>query len=83
MSDGRIDVHHHILPPEYVSALQELGIHGGGGIPFPAWEVPSTIEMMDRQGIAAAVTSVSSPGVHFGNDASAARNARSLLPRLA
>jgi len=64
----RIDVHHHILPPEYVSALAGLGIHGGGGIPFPAWEPSATLEMMDRQGIDAAVTSVSAPGVHFGDN---------------
>jgi predicted TIM-barrel fold metal-dependent hydrolase len=64
----RIDVHHHILPPAYVSALAGLGIHGGGGIPFPPWETTATLEMMDRQGIATAVTSISSPGVHFGDD---------------
>lgn len=33
----RIDVHHHILSPEYVSALSAIGVSGGGGIPFPAW----------------------------------------------
>jgi 6-methylsalicylate decarboxylase len=63
----RIDVHHHILPPEYVAALAGLGIRGGGGIAFPAWGAAETLEMMDRQGIAAAVTSVSAPGVHFGD----------------
>ena len=62
----RIDVHHHILPPAYVSALAGVGITGGGGIPFPAWDAEGTLAMMDRRGIAAAVTSVSSPGVHFG-----------------
>gem|GEM_PF-3606525 len=36
MSDlHRIDVHHHILPTEYVSALARIGIAGGGGMPFP------------------------------------------------
>jgi len=75
-SPNRVDVHHHILPPAYVSALAGLGIHGGGGIPFPAWEVTATLEMMDRQGIAAAVTSVSAPGVHFGDDAFSRRLAR-------
>jgi len=64
----RIDVHHHILPSEYVAALRSLGVTGGGGIPFPAWDVAPTLDMLDRQGIAAAVTSISSPGVHFGDD---------------
>src|SRR5262249_1423634 len=69
----RIDVHHHILPGEYVSALAKIGITGGGGIPFPNWSIDGGIGLMDRHGIQAAVTSVSSPGVHFG-DAAAARD---------
>jgi predicted TIM-barrel fold metal-dependent hydrolase len=69
---GRIDVHHHILPQLYVEALAKLGHTGGGGMPFPAWDPQSTLAMMDRQGVATAVTSISSPGVHFG-DPNAAR----------
>ncbi len=69
----RIDVHHHILPAEYVSALARLGITGGGGIPFPKWSVDDALGLMDRHGIQAAVTSISTPGVHFG-DAAAARD---------
>jgi len=72
----RTDVHHHILPPEYVGALAGLGITGAGGIPFPAWSAAAALEMMDRQGIAAAVTSVSCPGVHFGDAAFACDLAR-------
>ncbi len=69
---GRIDVHHHILPRLYVEALAKAGHTGGGGMPFPAWDPESTLAMMDRQGIATAVTSISAPGIHFG-DANAAR----------
>jgi predicted TIM-barrel fold metal-dependent hydrolase len=69
----RIDVHHHILPGEYVSALASIGINGGGGIPFPSWSVDDALGLMDRNGIQAAVTSISSPGVHFG-DVAAARD---------
>src|SRR5262249_16406881 len=69
----RIDVHHHILPADYVSALARMGITGGGGIPFPSWSVEDALGLMDRHGIQAAVTSISSPGVHFG-DAAAARD---------
>jgi len=63
----RIDVHHHILPAEYVASLAGIGISGGGGIAFPPWSAAAALELMDRQGIAAAVTSISSPGVHFGD----------------
>ena len=72
----RIDVHHHILPVEYVSALARLGITGGGGIPFPGWSVDAALGLMDRHGIQAAVTSISSPGVHFGDAVAAGDLAR-------
>jgi len=62
----RIDVHHHVLPVEYVSALAGIGVTGGGGLPFPTWSAEQAIAMMDRQGIQSAVTSISAPGVHFG-----------------
>ena len=81
----RIDVHHHVLPPEYVAALARFGVSGGGGVAFPRWDAASTLEMMDRQGIATAVTSVSAPGVHFGDDGAArslARRCNELSARL-
>jgi predicted TIM-barrel fold metal-dependent hydrolase len=73
---GRIDVHHHILPADYVGALAALGVSGGGGVPFPRWDPTSALEMLDRQGIAAAVTSIAAPGIHFGDDALARDLAR-------
>src|SRR5713101_4306555 len=72
----RIDVHQHVLPPEYVSALARLGITGGGGRPFPTWDVKSTLELMDRHGIVTAITSLSEPGVYFGDRAFARDLAR-------
>ena len=77
MSDPqRIDVHHHILPPEYLSALQGAGISSGAGVPFPAWSATEALAVMDRNGIRAAVTSISAPGIHFGDDAFARELAR-------
>jgi predicted TIM-barrel fold metal-dependent hydrolase len=73
---GRIDVHHHILPDEYVKALAALGIAHGGDIPFPKWSVDSTLALLDRQGIGTAVTSIAAPGVHFGDNAAARNLAR-------
>ena len=58
----RIDVHHHILPGEYVTALARIGITGGGGVPFPSWSVDEALGLMDRHGIQAAVTSISLRG---------------------
>jgi predicted TIM-barrel fold metal-dependent hydrolase len=63
----RIDIHHHILPPAYVSALATPGITAGGGRPLPEWDVQSTLELMDRYAIATAITSISEPGIYFGD----------------
>lgn len=69
----RIDVHHHILPPDYV---REVGDARIGPLILagrtPQWTPAQSIEAMDRNGIATAVTSISAPGLWFG-DAQAAR----------
>ena len=71
----RIDVHHHIVPPEYAATLSALGVKGGGGIDFPHWDPQSSLSMMDRQSIATAITSLQ-PGVYFGDCALARDLAR-------
>ncbi len=38
---------------------------------LPAWTANAHVEMMDRIGIAVSMLSISSPGVHFGDDAAA------------
>ncbi|MEQ8388223.1 MAG: amidohydrolase family protein [Alphaproteobacteria bacterium] len=63
----RIDVHHHIIPKKYLDALGQSGISTSGGIPYPDWSPEKALGLMDRNGIRSALTSVSSPGVYFGN----------------
>lgn len=44
------------------------------GMPgWPSWDAASHLELMDRHRISRSVLSISSPGVHFGDDAAAAR----------
>ena len=63
----RIDVHQHILPPFYLSALAEHGINMGRELPFLEWDVQSALELMDRHDIATAIVSISEPGIGFGD----------------
>lgn len=63
----RIDVHHHFFPPGYVSALHRLGIVKTGGVPLPHWSADQTLALMDRQGIATSILSISAPGAYFGD----------------
>jgi predicted TIM-barrel fold metal-dependent hydrolase len=60
----RIDVHQHILPPGYASWLRALGVDAAGGRALPDWSVEEALALMDAQGIAKAIVSVSTPGVH-------------------
>jgi predicted TIM-barrel fold metal-dependent hydrolase len=76
---GRIDVHAHYLPPGYrETAIAALKTVPDGMPSMPDWESETTIAVMDRQGIATAMLSVSSPGVYFGDGATARRLARSV-----
>jgi predicted TIM-barrel fold metal-dependent hydrolase len=72
----RIDVHHHIAPHEYVKELNSLGITHAGGAPIQLFDVQQTLELMDRHQIQAAITSISSPGVYFGDATASAKLAR-------
>jgi predicted TIM-barrel fold metal-dependent hydrolase len=63
----RVDLHHHIIPDIYIEKLGDrIGIQGLLG-PKPSWSPEISIEIMDRYGIAVAVTSISAPGFWFGD----------------
>src|SRR4051812_8574972 len=67
ISPYRIDVHHHLIPPAYLQAIAARGMTEVAGAPLPAWTPEKSIDLMDRFGIATAVTSIAAPGVSFGN----------------
>jgi 6-methylsalicylate decarboxylase len=76
---GLIDVHHHFVPPFYFSDNRERIAAAAGGRIHPAyanWTPEQTIAAMDKQGVAAAVLSLTTPGVWFGDAKSAAQTAR-------
>ena len=64
----RFDVHHHIVPSEYRRTLSKIGLSEALGRNFPEWTQELALEMMDRNQIQTAITSISSPGVYFGDN---------------
>jgi len=68
-----IDVHHHISPPAY---NQELIARGINEPPLLRWSVQKSLDDMDKAGVATAVTSITTPGVWFGDNNAARRLAR-------
>jgi len=76
---ARVDVHHHFFPPRYLEPLAEWGRRNGfGGLQAPQreWSVARAVAEMDRTGTAAAVLSISSPGIWFGDKEQARGMAR-------
>src|SRR5579872_4289918 len=66
-----IDVHHHITPPAFLSFLaaqkQRAAIH---------WSLSESLQDMDRGGTETAITSITSPGIWFGDVAGVRKVAR-------
>lgn len=76
MSDyQRIDVHQHVVPPFWVSALPA---HGGdpSGWKSPAWSPQSALDFMDSLQIQTGVLSLTAPGVAGWQGEAAAEMAR-------
>ena len=76
MSDdfGWIDLHHHIIPGEYVKALAEIGISELSGVPIPKCSPKKSLSDMDKLGIDKAV--LSCPLVYFKDNEFSRRLAR-------
>ncbi|WP_165191764.1 amidohydrolase family protein [Caulobacter soli] len=73
----RIDVHAHFVPDFYAQALRDAGHGQPDGMPFiPTWSAEEALKVMDGLGVQTAMLSISSPGVHFGDDAKARDLAR-------
>lgn len=74
----RIDVHHHFFPPRYMAEERERNTVARR-IPanqLLSWTPDQSLEVMDKNGIATAVASVSSAGVWFGDVPAARRLSR-------
>jgi predicted TIM-barrel fold metal-dependent hydrolase len=66
-----VDVHAHFVTDDYMAAAIAAGHRQPDGMPgWPAWDAGQNLKLMDQWGVGTAVLSVSSPGTHFGDDAS-------------
>jgi len=77
-----VDIHQHVIPDFYWDASNEDG-NAAGGITPPRWSLDGAIAYLDEAGIDVAVPSISTPGVHFGDDAAARTLARQVNEYLA
>jgi 6-methylsalicylate decarboxylase len=77
-----VDLHHHVIPDFYWKASNEDG-NAAGGINPPPWSLDGAIAYLDEARIDVAVPSISTPGVHFGDDTAAEILARRVNEYLA
>ncbi|OQW57721.1 MAG: hypothetical protein A4S14_19955 [Proteobacteria bacterium SG_bin9] len=70
----RIDVHHHLTPPDYVASVGTRA-----RVPKPAldWTLAKTLEDMDSAGVQTAMLSITTPGLWFGDAGASAKLSRS------
>jgi hypothetical protein len=76
---GMIDVHHHMVPPFWFDEVKDVIAAQGGGRIVPnwlGWSPQRAVAEMDKNGVAAAVLSMSTPGIWFGKVEQARRLAR-------
>ena len=78
MTAARIDVHQHVIPPDYARWLRDKGVADAGGRDLPDWDASAALELMDQHEIESAILSVSTPGTTPGEPAEAADMARAV-----
>jgi predicted TIM-barrel fold metal-dependent hydrolase len=69
----RIDIHHHFAPPAWIAEVKGRPLLQPANT---AWTPEKSIEDLDRAGSAAAVISITNPGLWFGDNQATNRVAR-------
>ena len=75
----RIDVHHHFMPPAYMKEEHERLNFSHGAVSASqllSWTPRQSLDVMDANGIAAAIVSVTTPGPWYGDVAAGRRLSR-------
>ena len=60
-AQGVIDVHSHIITPEYVSSLENEGRLMDEGFPLPKYDVENHLKWMDEAGVQTSVLTLAAP----------------------
>lgn len=65
----RIDIHSHILPPDYMAYIERNGGLLEDSMRLPPWDEQEALRFMDRAEIKWSLVSVSSPHPYYSDDA--------------
>ena len=68
-AQGIVDVHSHILPPEYISHLKQHNALMDEGFPLPKYDAETHLKWMDEAGVRISVLTMAAPQPSFGDAA--------------
>ena len=60
-AQGVIDVHSHLITPEFVSSLENEGRLMDEGFPLPKYDVENHLKWMDEAGVETSVLTLAAP----------------------
>lgn len=72
-AQGVIDVHSHLITPEYLASLKSHGALLDEGFPLPAYNVEDHLEWMNQAGVQTSVLTLAAPQPFYGDGAESAR----------
>ena len=67
MAQGVLDVHSHLITPEYKAVLEKHGAQLDEGYPLPEWSETDHLMAMNTIGIASSVITMPAPHPYFGD----------------
>ena len=72
IGNAQIDIHSHMIPESYLSAVKAHGMEMDEGFPIPSWSAEGLLEFMDAAGIQTSVLTMPAPQPFFGDGAESA-----------
>ncbi len=72
IGNAQIDIHSHMIPESYLSAIKAHGMEMDEGFPIPSWSAEGHLEFMDAAGIQTSVLTMPAPQPFFGDGAESA-----------
>ena len=72
IGSAQIDIHSHMIPESYLSAVKAHGMEMDEGFPIPSWSAEEHLKFMDEAGIQTSVLTMPAPQPFFGDGAESA-----------
>lgn len=72
IGSAQIDVHCHMIPDSYLTAVKAHGMEMDEGFPIPEWNAKDHLRFMEEAGIKTSVLTMPAPQPYFGDGAESA-----------